>query len=256
MAIYSKTPHPGGSRGKQPRRVRLPGGQRPLWQLILIPVAAALMVAVPAAILTGVGTSLYNTLAGHSPASGPGGQGTSALPGAGDSPRAASTTAPPVNPRYTAQTGPGCPARSDVATSPYDPLPAHPWLRGGAPGCLSAYMYTQTTTSADPTQWVNDLDWLFSNVPTATTCTVGIYIPPVSRAAGTAQYYVADSSASGSPDYSSSAEITVSQAASRGLWMTYGPFRFPTGRAIVEITDAQLTGSGTTLVASAVRLLC
>lgn len=153
---------------------------------------------------------------------------------------------------FALQAGPGCDNASDVSVSPYNSSPAHRWLSGGTPGCLSAYLYTTPTTSADPTDWQNDLDWWFSGVPTRTACTIGIYIPQVSRAAGTAMYFWT----TGSQGYSPRTRFTIDQAANRGHWVTMGPFRFPAGRAHVEMTDTRETGSDATLVASTVRLAC
>lgn len=168
----------------------------------------------------------------------------------GGTPSSASQPAIPTS--FVSQAGPGCANASDVAVSPYSSSPAHRWLSGGTPGCQSAYLYTTPTTSADPTDWQNDLDWWFSGVPTRMACTIGIYIPPVSHAAGTALYYWT----AGSQDYSARTSFTIDQAANRGRWVTMGPFRFPTGRAHVEITDTRETSSDATLVASTVRLAC
>lgn len=225
----------------------MPGGPHPWWLLIVISATATVLVAVPVGFLTPVGARLNNAIFGG----GPNSAGTAVATPSGTTSDAVGTTGP-GNLSLAAQTGPGCPDTPGASTSPYNSSVTHQWLRGGTPGCLTTYLYTLPTTAVDPTQWQNDLDWWFTGVPTTRPCTIGIYIPAVSYAAGTALYYWT----TGSPGYSPSTAFNVDQATSRGRWVTIGPFRFPTGRAHLEITDTRVSGADATLVASAVRLSC
>ncbi|HEX4790891.1 MAG TPA: hypothetical protein VH372_20685 [Actinospica sp.] len=171
----------------------------------------------------------------------------------------ASTTTLPLRGAYAYDqtVGPGCPHTALAKVTQDDFTEAHKWTQSAAahwnvPGCSNLILYSLPTTSSNPDRWQDDYEWYFDNVPKTAPCTFHIYIPDSPNASYAAAY---DWTA-GDSSYLDSTAFVIDQAAYRGQWYVHGPYTFPTGQAMMMITDARSSTSTAPLAATAVRLTC
>ncbi|HEV2375729.1 MAG TPA: hypothetical protein VGS19_26635 [Streptosporangiaceae bacterium] len=169
----------------------------------------------------------------------------------------ATSAPPPLLGAYDQTVGPGCPDTALARVTQDDFTETHKWTQATAahwnvPGCSDLLVYSQPTASSDPARWQDDYEWYFDNVPKTAQCTFHIYVPDSPDAAYTAAY----DWTTGDTSYLESTAFVIDQTAYRGQWYSHGPYTFPTGQAMMMVTDARGTTPNTPLAAAAVRLTC
>jgi hypothetical protein len=171
-------------------------------------------------------------------------------------PGTAASITPPSG-AYDQTVGPGCPDTALARITQDDFTETHKWTQATAArwsvsNCSNLLVYSAQTASSDPARWQDDYEWYFDNVPKAANCTFRIYVPDSPDAAYTAAY----DWTLGGTNYLESTAFVIDQAAYRGQWYDHGPYTFPTGQAMMMITDARGSTSNAPLAAAAVRLTC
>jgi hypothetical protein len=174
-----------------------------------------------------------------------------------DHPAAPAAIAQPLSGVYDQTVGPGCPHTAVANVTQDDFAATHKWTQATAahwnvPNCSNLIVYSAPTASSNPNRWQDDYEWYFDNVPKSAQCTFHIYIPDSPEAAYTAAY----DWTTGNSTYLDSTASVLNQAAYRGQWFNQGPHSFPTGQAMMMITDARSDTPNATLTAAAVRLTC
>lgn len=159
--------------------------------------------------------------------------------------------------RYDQTVGPGCPHTAQARVTQDDFTSTHKWTQATTTtwtvaGCSNLILYSEPTASSNPDRWQDDYEWYFDNVPKSMQCTFRIYIPasPYSR------YTAAYDWTTGDSNYLESTAFVIDQSAYAGQWYDQGPYIFPTGQAMMMITDARSGIPDATLTAAAVRLTC
>lgn len=167
---------------------------------------------------------------------------------------APSHAAPPA---FSAVAGPGCPPVTGAATYPYRAPAGDGWHTGLATAsgpCGSSYLYSYLAmVPGNPGEWHDHYAWIFRTGMTSPSCTLSFYIPASPQTNSVAYYWFS----AGSPDaVNRIADFTIDQAAHQGQWVSHGPFTFPGGTVLAEVTDRGEAPSPAGAVAGPVRLTC
>lgn len=159
--------------------------------------------------------------------------------------------------RYDQTVGPGCAHTPQARITQDDFTSTHKWTQATAttwtvPRRSNLILYSEPTASSNPDRWQDDYEWYFDNVPKTMQCMFHIYIPvsPYSR------YTAAYDWTAGDSNYLESTAFVIDQRTYAGRWYDQGPHVFPTGQAMMMITDARTGIPDATLTAAAVRLTC
>ena len=170
---------------------------------------------------------------------------------------AISVLPPPVSGPYDQTVGPGCPHTALAKITQDDFTETHKWTQATAaswnvPGCSNLILYGFRPRPPTRIAGRTTTSWYFDNVPKTARCTFHIYIPDTPYARYTAAY---DWTA-GDSSYLDSTVFVIDQSAYRGQWFYRGPHTFPTGQAMMMLTDARSGAPNATLAAAGVRLTC
>jgi hypothetical protein len=224
--------------------------------LVAVGLALVVLAIVAVIALTGSG--------GGTPAAAPpSGTGAAARPAAGSTSAASATTAnpgpsTPVVYTYDQTAGADCPKTGDTQIYKDEPHHStHPWTSAtganwSAVTCGNTLLFTQPTTHQNANRWINDYSWTFVNVPKGNQCTFHIYIADSPYSEYTANYFWT----TGGTVQIDTHTFTIDQAMWQGTWFNYVPLTFPTGRALLMMTDSRTGGPTDTMTASVVRLTC
>jgi hypothetical protein len=167
---------------------------------------------------------------------------------------APSHAAPPT---FSAVAGPGCPPVTSATTYPYQAPNGDGWHTGLAAAsgpCGSSYLYSDLAmVPGNPGEWHDHYAWIFRTGMTSPSCTLSFYIPASPQTNSVAYYWFS----AGSPDaVNRIADFTIDQASHQGQWVSHGPFTFPGGTVVIEVTDRGESPPPATAVAGPVRLTC
>lgn len=189
------------------------------------------------------------------------GRGTTRHPGSLTAPTsgsasspAALTTAPLA---YDRSAGAGCPDTGDTEYYKGEPVPTHRWTEGTGANwssavCTDTLVYSLPTTRPTDDNWINYYTWTFKHVPATARCTFSIYIADSPFSQYRAQYFWT----TGDTRERDSNVFTIDQGTEHGHWFERGPLTFPTGVALLMLTDSLTEGAPAPMTASVVRLTC
>jgi hypothetical protein len=234
----------GGRRGAQHARRR---GRPPRGNGLAI---AAGVLAIAGAIPLGI--LAMRTVAHHGPplTSAP---MSASRPGA-PAPGQSQAAAPPT---FSAVAGPGCPPATGATTYPYQSPNGDGWHTGLAAAsgpCGPSYVYSSLAmVPGNPGEWHDHYAWIFRTGMTAPSCTLSFYIPASPQTNSVAYYWFSAGSAYA---VNRIADFTIDQASHQGQWVSHGPFTFPGGTILVEVTDRGEAPAPATAVAGPMRLAC
>lgn len=171
-----------------------------------------------------------------------------------NAPAHAPAAAPPT---FSAVAGPGCPPVTSATTYPYQAPNGDGWHSGLAAAsgpCGSSYLYSDLAmVPGNPGEWHDHYAWIFRTGMTSPSCTLSFYIPASPQTNSVTYYWFS----AGSPDaVNRIADFTIDQATHQGQWVSHGPFTFPGGTVLIEVTDRGESPLPATAVAGPVRLTC
>ena len=105
----------------------------------------------------------------------------------------------------------------------------------------------------NPGQWHDHYAWIFRTGMTAPSCTLSFYIPASPQTNSVAYYWFS----AGSPNaVNRIADFTIDQAHHQGEWVSQGPFTFPGGTVLAEVTDRGEGAVPASAVAGPMRISC
>lgn len=223
------------------------------------PISAPPSVAAPAPSQLSQGQTAVGPASGAAAPSHQAGTGTprsgTAGSGAAGSGAGGETTARAATFAVTA--GPGCRSLNGVVTWPFHAPNGDGWhpatARRSGP-CGTSFSYSLLANVKDDSgNWHDHYAWIFHTGKKVASCTLSVYVPPSSHANSTAFYWFS----AGSDDPGNRmADFTLDQQASQGQWVTKGPFTFPGGTVLAEVTDRGVGPASNSVEASAVQLRC
>jgi hypothetical protein len=173
-----------------------------------------------------------------------------ASPGAGGETTAQAAT-------FAVTAGPGCRSLNGTVTWPYHAPTGDGWhpataTRSGP--CGTSFSYSLLANVKDHSgNWHDHYAWIFHTGKKVASCTLSVYVPPSAHANSSAFYWF--STGSDNPG-NRMADFTLDQKASQGQWVTKGPFTFPGGTVLAEVTDRGVGPASDSVEASAVQLRC
>jgi translation initiation factor IF-2 len=160
-------------------------------------------------------------------------------------------------PTFSAVAGPGCPPVTSATTYPYQAPDGDGWHTGLASTsgpCGSSYLYSYLAmVPGNPGEWHDHYSWTFRTGMTSPSCTLSFYIPASPQTNSVAYYWFSAGSANA---VNRIADFTIDQATHQGQWVSHGPFTFPGGTVLAEVTDRGEAPSPASAVAGPVRLTC
>jgi hypothetical protein len=169
-------------------------------------------------------------------------------------PAPAHAAAPPM---FSAVAGPGCPPVTSATTYPYQAPSGDGWHTGLASAsgpCGNSYLYSYLAmVPGNPGEWHDHYTWTFRTGMTSPSCTLSFYIPASPQTNSPAYYWF---SAGSGNAVNRIADFTIDQASHQGQWVSHGPFTFPGGTVLVEVTDRGESPVPASAVAGPVRLTC
>jgi hypothetical protein len=190
----------------------------------------------------------------NGPSAGAGGSGTTGSR-AGGSGAGGETTARAATFAVTA--GPGCRSLNGVVTWPFHAPTGdgwHPATASRSGPCGTSFSYSLLANVKDHSgNWHDHYAWIFHTGKKVASCTLSVYVPPSPHANSTAFYWF--SAGSDNPE-NRMADFSLDQQASQGQWVTKGPFTFPGGTVLAEVTDRGVGPASLSVEASAVQLRC
>src|SRR6201995_2838655 len=158
---------------------------------------------------------------------------------------------------FAVTAGPGCRSLSGVVTWPFRAPSGdgwHPATASRSGPCGTSFSYSLLANVKDASgNWHDHYAWIFHTGKKVASCTLSVYVPPSSHASSTAFYWF--SAGSDNPE-NRMADFTLDQQASQGHWVTKGPFTFPGGTVLAELTDRGVGPASDSVEASAVQLRC
>jgi hypothetical protein len=231
----------GGRHGAQHARRRRPGGGDGLMILAVVVIVAG---AIP------LGMLAIRTLGHHA-------QPLASAPMSASRPNAPAHSPAAAAPTFSAVAGPGCPPVTSATTFPYQAPDGDGWHTGltstNGP-CGSSYLYSYLAmVPGNPGEWHDHYSWIFRTGMTSPSCTLSFYIPASPQTNSVAYYWFSAGSANA---VNRIADFTIDQATHQGQWVSHGPFTFPAGTVLVEVTDRGEGPSPASAVAGPVRLTC
>jgi hypothetical protein len=186
--------------------------------------------------------------------------GTGATAGAGASAAAGSGAGGETTARaatFAVTAGPGCRSLNGVVTWPFHAPNGdgwHPATASRSGPCGTSFSYSLLANVKDDSgNWHDHYAWIFHTGKKVASCTLSVYVPPSPHANSTAFYWF--SAGSDNPE-NRMADFTLDQQASQGRWVTKGPFTFPGGTVLAEVTDRGVGPASNSVEASAVQLRC
>jgi hypothetical protein len=158
---------------------------------------------------------------------------------------------------FAVTAGPGCRSLSGVVTWPFHAPNGdgwHPATASRSGPCGTSFSYSLLANVKDDSgNWHDHYAWIFHTGKKVASCTLSVYVPPSPHANSTAFYWF--SAGSDNPE-NRMADFTLDQQASQGQWVTKGPFTFPGGTVLAEVTDRGVGPASDSVEASAVQLRC
>jgi len=178
------------------------------------------------------------------------GSGAAGTAGAGGETTAKAAT-------FAVTAGPGCRSLSGIVTWPFR-APAgdgwHPATATRSGPCGTSFSYSLLANVKDDSgNWHDHYAWIFHTGKKVASCTLSVYVPQSRHATGAAFYWFSAGSAS---PQNRMADFTLDQRASQGQWVTKGPFTFPGGTVLAEVTDRGIGQAPDSVEASALQLRC
>jgi hypothetical protein len=158
---------------------------------------------------------------------------------------------------FAVTAGPGCRSLSGVVTWPFRAPTGDGWhpataTRSGP--CGTSFSYSLLANVKDDSgNWHDHYAWIFHTGKKVASCTLSVYVPQSRHATGAAFYWFSAGSAS---PQNRMADFTLDQRASQGQWVTKGPFTFPGGTVLAEVTDRGIGQAPDSVEASALQLRC
>jgi hypothetical protein len=158
---------------------------------------------------------------------------------------------------FAVTAGPGCRSLSGVVTWPFRAPTGDGWhpataTRSGP--CGTSFSYSLLANVKDDSgNWHDHYAWIFHTGKKVASCTLSVYVPQSQHASGAAFYWFSAGSAS---PQNRMADFTLDQRASQGQWVTKGPFTFPGGTVLAEVTDRGIGPAADSVEASALQLRC
>ncbi len=158
---------------------------------------------------------------------------------------------------FAVTAGPGCRSLNGEVTWPFHAPTGDGWhpaaaTRSGPCGTSFSYSLLANVRN-DSGSWHDHFAWIFHTGKTVASCTLSVYVPPSQHATGAAFYWF--SAGSDDPE-NRMADFTIDQKTSQGQWVTKGPFTFPGGTVLAEVTDRGVGPASDSVEASAVQLRC
>jgi hypothetical protein len=158
---------------------------------------------------------------------------------------------------FAVTAGPGCRSLSGVVTWPFHAPTGdgwHPATASRSGPCGTSFSYSLLANVKDDSgNWHDHYAWIFHTGKKVASCTLSVYVPPSPHASSTAFYWF--SAGSDNPE-NRMADFTLDQQTSQGQWVTKGPFTFPGGTVLAEVTDRGVGPASVAVEASAVQLRC
>ena len=158
---------------------------------------------------------------------------------------------------FAVTAGPGCHSLSGVVTWPFRAPAGDGWHSAAATRsgpCGTSFSYSLLANVKDDSgNWHDHYAWIFHTGKKVASCTLSVYVPPSQHATGAAFYWF--SAGSDDPE-NRMADFTIDQKTSQGQWVTKGPFTFPGGTVLAEVTDRGIGPSSDSVEASALQLRC
>ena len=153
--------------------------------------------------------------------------------------------------------GPGCRALNGVIVFPFHAPAGDGWQPGtaGQTGpCGASFSYSLLANVRNASgDWHDHYAWIFHTGKQVASCTLSLYVPPSVHANSSAFYWF--SAGSDNPQ-NRMADFSVDQHADQGQWVTKGPFTFPGGTVLVELTDRGVGPVQDTVEAGVLQLRC
>jgi hypothetical protein len=160
-------------------------------------------------------------------------------------------------PTFSAVAGPGCPPAAGATTYPYQAPAGDGWhigLAAASGPCGNSYLYSYLAmVPGNPGEWHDHYAWIVRTGMTAPSCTLSFYIPASPQTNSAAYYWFSAGSANA---VNRIADFTIDQASHQGQWVSHGPFTFPGGTVLVEVTDRGEAPTPASAVAGPMRLTC
>jgi hypothetical protein len=153
--------------------------------------------------------------------------------------------------------GPGCRALNGVIVFPFHAPAGDGWQPGMADRtgpCGASFSYSLLANVRNASgDWHDHYAWIFHTGKQVASCTLSLYVPPSAHANSSAFYWF--SAGSDNPQ-NRMADFSVDQHADQGQWVTKGPFTFPGGTVLVELTDRGVGPVQDTVEAGVLQLRC
>jgi hypothetical protein len=153
--------------------------------------------------------------------------------------------------------GPGCRAVNGVIVFPFHAPAGDGWQPGTADRtgpCGASFSYSLLANVRNASgDWHDHYAWIFHTGKQVASCTLSFYVPPSAHANSSAFYWF--SAGSDNPQ-NRMADFSVDQQADQGQWVTKGPFTFPGGTVLVELTDRGVGPVQDTVEAGVLQLRC
>jgi hypothetical protein len=153
--------------------------------------------------------------------------------------------------------GPGCRSLNGVITFPFQAPAGDGWNpatagRNGPCGASFSYSLLANVRNASG-DWHDHYAWVFHTGKQVASCTLSFYIPPSAHANSSAFYWF--SAGSDNPE-NRMADFSIDQKSTQGQWVTKGPFTFPGGTVLAELTDRGVGPLQDTVEAGVLQLRC
>jgi hypothetical protein len=153
--------------------------------------------------------------------------------------------------------GPGCRSLNGVITFPFQAPAGDGWHpatadRNGPCGASFSYSLLANVRNASG-DWHDHYAWIFHTGKQVASCTLSFYIPPSVHANSSAFYWF--SAGSDNPG-NRMADFSIDQKSTQGQWVTKGPFTFPGGTVLAELTDRGVGPLQDTVEAGVLQLRC
>ncbi|HEY2522411.1 MAG TPA: hypothetical protein VGJ19_20040 [Streptosporangiaceae bacterium] len=158
---------------------------------------------------------------------------------------------------FAVTAGPGCRTLNGVVTWPFHAPTGdgwHPATASRSGPCGTSFSYSLLADVKDHSgNWHDHYAWIFHTGKNVASCTLSVYVPPSPHANSAAFYWF--SAGSDDPE-NRMADFSIDQRTSQGRWVTKGPFTFPGGTVLAEVTDRGFGPAPDSIEASAAQLRC